>query len=154
MSYSLLLCVSPVGVLHWSLRSGTVDNVVFSDFLNRLPDGITLVLDNAKIHHATKSLIERDLPTVKQLAASKSITLKYTPPYAPHLNPVEFCFNTVRSELRKQKAWTEAKLVEAIQVIFRADKFSESSMDKLFKSINIIWGSAEVGVRAKVHTDV
>lgn len=51
VTYTLILCVCPIGGLDWSLRSDTVDSEVFSEFIGRLPDGITLMLDNAQMHH-------------------------------------------------------------------------------------------------------
>ena len=145
VSNSLLLCVCPVGVLNWSLRSGTIDSVVFAEFLGKLPNGITLLLDNARIHHATTSLESMGPPT--ELAIAKSIIMKYAPPYAPHLNLVEYCFNTVRHFLRSQEAWTEAKLIEAIKNIIKSGSFSKASMTKLFTSV--IWGSAAPDTRAR-----
>ena len=79
-------CVYPVGVLDWRLRSGTVDSIVTSDFLQKLPDGITPMLDSAKICHASQSLTDRGRPTVKELVDSKHIALNNVPPYVPHLN--------------------------------------------------------------------
>lgn len=70
VSYSLFLCICPVGVLNWRLRSGIINSVIFPEFLGQLPDGITVMLDNAKIHHATKSLRGRDLSSVRELATS------------------------------------------------------------------------------------
>ena len=84
-----------------------MDSEVFSEFLGRLPDGITLMLDNARIHHASHSLRDKGLPTIVEKAEAKNMTLKYIPAYAPHLNPVEFVFNTVRQLLRSREAWTE-----------------------------------------------
>lgn len=81
MTYTLILCVCPIGVLNWSLRSGTVDSEVFSEFLGRLPDGITLMLDNARIHHASISLRNKGLSTIAEQADAKNITLKYIPAY-------------------------------------------------------------------------
>lgn len=82
-----VLCICPIGVAYWSLRNGSIDSVVFSEIMARLPNSITLLLDNARIHHASKCLVEKGLPTIAELATSKSIALKFTPPYAPHLNP-------------------------------------------------------------------
>lgn len=96
VSYMLVLCIIPVGILYWSLRSGTIDAEAFCGTLKNLPDGVTLMLDNAWTHRASKCLLTKDLPV---LAASKSISLRFTPPYAPHLNPVEFTSNNTRSFL-------------------------------------------------------
>ena len=138
VSYMLTLCVSPKGVLHWDLRSGSITAEVFCDTLKRLPDGLTLMLDNARIHYASKCLIAKGLPTVKELAASKSISLKYIPAYAPHLNPVEFNFNTVRNLLRRKEAWTLRKLETALESLFRTDSFCQESQTKLFHKV-IFW---------------
>ena len=143
---SLLLCICPVGVLNWRLRSGTFDSIIFLDFLRQLPNGITLMLDNARIHHATKCLQDKGLPAVEELARSKSIDLMFTPPYAPHLNPVEYTFNTVRQLLRNQQAWTEAKLIRALTIALKSEAFSSASMTKLFRSV--LWGGPDPGTRA------
>ena len=147
VSYMLILCICPVGVLYWSLRSGTMDAEAFCETLKRLPDGITLMLDNARTHHATKCLSAKGFPTVAQLAASKFISLRFTPAYAPHLNPVEFTFNTVRNLLRRKEAWTERKLMDALRDLFTQEAFSEASMKKLFKSV--IFGGPHPGDRLR-----
>ena len=145
VSYMLVLCICPIGVLYWSLRSGSIDSVVFSEVMAKLPNGMTLLLDNARVHHASKCLVEKGLPTIAELAASKSITLKFTPPYAPHLNPVEFTFNTVRQLLRRAKPWTETELGQALTALFKTDSFSKDALTKLFKSV--VWGGARPGER-------
>ena len=132
VSYMLILSVCPVGVLHWTLRSGTINAEIFCNTLAKLPNGLTLILDNARIHHASKCLPEKGLPTVAELAESKSMDLKYTPPYAPHLNPVEFVFNTVRS---RKGAWTESSLAKSLASLFRSNPFGKKSMTKLFLSV-------------------
>ena len=116
----LILCVTPVGVVYWSIRSGTFDSEAFCEVLKNLPNGLNLMLDNARIHHATKCLIAKGLPTVAEIAESKSINLRYTPAYAPHLNPVDFAFNTVKSLLRQKEAWTEAALMRELSSLFKS----------------------------------
>ena len=37
-------------VLYWDLRSGTVTAETFCETLTKLPEGITLLLDNARVH--------------------------------------------------------------------------------------------------------
>lgn len=93
------------------------------------------MLDNARIHHASKCLSAKGLPTVKELAASKSISMKYIPAYAPHLNPVENNFNTVRTLLRRKEAWTLHKLDRALQNLFQGEMFCEKSQTKLFRKV-------------------
>ena len=143
VSYMLTLCVGPTGVLHWDLRSGSITAEVFCEILKELPDGITLMLDNARIHHASKSLTAKGLPTVQELAASKSVSLKHIPAYAPHLNPVEYNFNTVRNLLRRKEAWTLDKLKRVFNILFKGDSFRQESQTKLFQKV--VFGSPDPG---------
>ena len=46
----------------------------FCDVLAKLPNGVTILLDNARIHHAGKCLTAQGPPAVAELAESKSIT--------------------------------------------------------------------------------
>ena len=50
VSYMLILCVTPVGVVYWSIRSGTFNAEAFCEVLKNLPNGLNLMLDNARIH--------------------------------------------------------------------------------------------------------
>ncbi|GAQ91487.1 hypothetical protein KFL_007940050 [Klebsormidium nitens] len=54
--FSLLLCISSTGVVKWNLYQGSVDSVRFLEFLQELPMGSKIVLDNAAIHKSTNSL--------------------------------------------------------------------------------------------------
>ena len=83
-----------------------------------------------------------------ELAESKSISLKYIPAYAPHLNTVEFTFNSVRNLLRRKEAWTVDKLGNALEDLFKSESFSKESMTKLFKSV--IFGGPHPGQRLKI----
>lgn len=93
----------------------------FSEFLQELPCQSRLVLDNAVIHRATNVLSRQGLPTVPQIAESKQITLQYLPPYAPVLNPVELCFNTIRTYINRERPllidYTEGAVGTLSQVV-------------------------------------
>ena len=102
VTYMVTLCISPVGVLYWNARTGSITAETFIEILERLPDGLTLMLDNAPVHHANKCLWKKGLNSVAELAEKKSISLKFIPSYAPHLNPVEHTFNLVRNLLREE----------------------------------------------------
>ena len=135
VSYMVTLCISPVGVLYWNLRDGTINAETFIEVLKKLPDGLTLMLDNCSIYHANKCLWKTGFQSVAEVADEKSITLKFIPSYAPHLNPVEYTFNLVRNLLRRKKAWTEQKLVNALTELFKTESFSQEAMTELFKSV-------------------
>lgn len=51
---------------------------------------IILVLDNARSHHAKKTVSK---------ARELKITLVFLPPYSPDLNPVEFIWKTIKREV-------------------------------------------------------
>ena len=117
------------------IRSGTFDAEAFCEVLKKLPNGLNLMLDNARIHHARKCLIAKGLPTVAEIAEPKSINLRYTPAYAPHLNPVESVFNTVKNLLRQKEAWTKAALMRELSSLSKTKAFSKEPMTKLFLSV-------------------
>lgn len=50
--------------------------------------------------------------------------------YAPHLNPVEFCFNTVRNFINRREPRMEEELREAVAEAIRS--LRPESLDKLF----------------------
>ena len=95
-AYSLLLCIGHSGYTSWSLFEGAVTGKRFQDFLNRLPPGSDLILDNAAIHRAARVLRLQGVPTISETADAQGIGLRYLPPYTPQLNPVELAFNTIR----------------------------------------------------------
>ncbi|MCP4236656.1 MAG: hypothetical protein GY770_24245, partial [Aestuariibacter sp.] len=47
--------------LLWTLQRNSSTGVSFQEFVSKLPMGCVLVLDNARIHHATKSLTGQGL---------------------------------------------------------------------------------------------
>ena len=140
------LCISPIGVLYWNVRTGSITAETFVEILKKLPDGLTLILDNAPVHHATQCLWEKGLKSVAEVAKEKSISLKFIPAYAPHLNPVEYTFILVRTLLRRRKAWTEEELLQALTELFRTDSFLQKGMTKLFRSV--IRGGPNPGERS------
>ena len=135
VSWMLTLCISAAGFVFWDMRDSTINAEVFSEFLRRLPDGLTLILDNASVHHANKCLWAKGLQSVAEVAEGESIQLKFIPSYAPHLNPVEHTFNLVRNLLRRKKAWTEVELRQGLTEMFQTNAFSPSSVQKLIRSV-------------------
>ena len=115
-AHSLLLCISSAGVLSHTFVEGAITARLFADFLTRVPHDAQVVLDNARIHHATNVLRRQGLPTVPEVAARRGLTMSYLPPYAPKANPVELCFNTIKSHVKREQprnANSLAKCVDA-----------------------------------------
>ena len=120
--FSLLLCVrndTENPVVAWHMIEGGVKAVQFQQILSDLEldeeEDVMIVLDNATIHKATNKLRNEGLSTIAELAEERGIILKYLPPYMPVLNPVEYCFNTIRHSVEAAKPRDEEELREAIE---------------------------------------
>jgi transposase len=122
--FSLLLCVrnnNANPVVTWLLVPGSITAVAFHGFLSNLDigetdvDDVMIVLDNARIHKATNILRNQGMSTIAELADERQITMNYLAPYMPTLNPVEYCFNTIRRIVEKNKPRDEATLRQSIQ---------------------------------------
>jgi transposase len=121
VSYSLILCVGinvANPIVSYKLNKGSVKGPVFHDFLKDI-DGeanCKLLLDNAAIHHASKSCeVVGKLP-ISKLAAEKNIDLVYLPKYSPQLNPTELCFGIIKRSIEKQRPSTYEQLEKAIEI--------------------------------------
>ena len=137
--FSLLLCVRPTGTVDSLLVEGATTSVIFRQFLETLPQGLTLILDNCSIHKATKSkLTKHGLPTIHETAERRSITLQYAVPYGPYLNPVEYVFQSIRQRVIRQRVNKEqprnaSELRQAISNGIVA--YSSDSMSALFHRV-------------------
>lgn len=121
MKFSLLLCINSAGVVKWNLYQGSVDAVRFLGFLHELPMGSKIVLDNVgAIHKSTNSLRHRGLPTISEAVGELAIDLQYLPPYAPHLNLVELCFNILRTHINGVAPRSEEDLRAALERAYRS----------------------------------
>jgi transposase len=118
--YSLALAVSAQGVAKWQLVQGGLKATDFLDFIKDLPTASTLCMDNASIHHATKSLERQGLPSIANSAAARSQRLVYLPAYSPQLNPAELCFNVIRSKVMRDRPRTYAQLTQAVTTAVEA----------------------------------
>lgn len=104
--FSLLVCLeeNSTAPVHSLMVEGAITGKLFQSFLATMPDslkGNTLLLDNAAIHHATKSLRQQGLPTICETASAKDITLKYIPPYSPQCNPTELFFASLKKRVQR-----------------------------------------------------
>ena len=98
---SLLMCISLDGIMYYQTQDGAYNAEEFAEFLEALADHfpqvhdgqVTLVMDNAPIHHAA---IVRDFLT------DNGIKHLFLPPYSPDLNPIENVFGMIKRRYRKQ----------------------------------------------------
>jgi transposase len=90
---SLLLAVSRAsGVVGYRLVKGSVSANTFLDFLRSLPLHKNVLLDNASIHRAH---------LVRDHCIANGIQLRFTPPYCPWYNPVEYTFSKIKGKFRR-----------------------------------------------------
>lgn len=109
------MCISTNGVVKWSLFNNTISAIIIREFISNInKNNSVLILDNARIHHASTSLKKEGLLSISETTISKNISLNYLPPYSPYLNPVEFCFNIIRFFVSKESPKTFITLKNVI----------------------------------------
>ena len=116
---SALVCISTRGVVSIDIKDGAYDSVEFVAFLTELAwqnqgllrGDVTLVMDNARIHHAVD---------VTQFLNENRIRHIFLPPYSPELNPIELLFGAVKAEYRKDgPAQTRVEMKRRVRETFR-----------------------------------
>jgi len=120
-NHTLILCIQNMkgrGVIKWELIKDGMKTEDFHKFIFNLnlpsKEKYFLLLDNLKVHRATKSCQKLGLSTIGELMVNKNIEPEYLPPYTPELNPVELCFNFLRNNTEKKKPRTTEELRESI----------------------------------------
>ena len=97
---SALVCISTAGIKSIEVKDGAFNSTDFVSFLtdlvNQSPEvsggGATVVMDNARIHHAVN---------VTRFLMEKGVRNIFLPPYSPELNPIELLFGTVKAQYRR-----------------------------------------------------
>ena len=84
-----------------------------------LTEQSVVILDNARIHHTAESRI-----LMEQVFEEKYY---FTPPYSPHLKPVEACFALIKEWIRKRE---EAALLAPVEYINRAFELHSIGQEK------------------------
>ena len=118
--FTLLVCIdqdSPSPV-HSILVEGPITGTLFQEFIASMPahlKGNTLILDNASIHHASKSLQQNGRPSIKDTAEERGLHLQYIPPYSPQCNPTELFFASLKKRVMKTLTTTSNTLQQVIK---------------------------------------
>ena len=137
VNQTLLLCVQNVNknvTISYKLIKGGAKSHDFHNFFSSIDFPTKerrVLLDNARIHHATKSCQKVGLSAIKELAKEKNAELVYLVPYSPQLNPAELCINFIRQYVKKYKARTDEKLAVAIEEAIKL--LREKDLTKFFK---------------------
>ena len=117
---SALVCISTDGIKNMMIKDGAYNSVDFvnylTDLVNQFPEvmrgGATLVMDNARIHHAV---------TVIRFLEEKGIRYIFLPPYSPELNPIELLFGTVKAQYRRDgPAQSREEMIQRITDTFHS----------------------------------
>jgi hypothetical protein len=84
-------------------KKGTIA-IDLHDFLLgvNFPNESCILLDNAKIHHAIKSLIKAKRLPIKELAIKIEVILKYLPARAPMIQPAELFINDIKGSIKRK----------------------------------------------------
>ena len=112
------------------MESSKAENVCqFLEEIQELNQGkrIILVLDNARSHHANKTVSK---------ARELKITLVFLPPYSPDLNPVEFIWKTIKREVSVKFIRSKQHLRNLIKNQFMKVENSLSFAKKWIETFN------------------
>jgi transposase/arginine repressor len=89
--YTILSAVGYDGLISQQVILGSVNGQLFKDFILNLPRNKIILLDNAPFHK-TKEFMK--------IVNENDIKLKFTSPYSPEWNPVEFYFSYLKNRYR------------------------------------------------------
>ena len=114
VNVSLLMCISPSGIVFFKVKVGSFKADDFVEFLEALADHfpevqsgqVSLVMDNAKIHHAR---------VTKEFLRENEIKHIFLPPYSPDLNSIEMVFGVLKHRYRSRgvvqnRAWMKRRI--------------------------------------------
>lgn len=90
---SLLLAIDRHGVVAHAVRKGSFNPASFTEFVNSLPPGRELIMDNVAFHRSN---------AVRNAALANG-TIHHTLPYCPWFNPVEHAFSVCKSWFRQAR---------------------------------------------------
>lgn len=90
---SLLMAIDCDGVVDHMTVTGGVNASKFVEFVDRLPCGRPVILDNASIHKAR---------VVKDAMARRHMLPLHPPPYSPWFNPIEMAFSWLKGKRRRE----------------------------------------------------
>ena len=107
-NYTLNLLHSFNGIDYFNILDGPSNGMELLNFFDEalllergngsavLERGDYVIMDNCGFHHG-----HRVEPVLRNMLQRCGITLIYQPPYSPHLNPCELCFNQIKAFLRR-----------------------------------------------------
>lgn len=117
---SVMATISQDGVVAYETLDGAYNKERMTNFINtklvpHLPQGSTVIMDNARFHHSE---------VVKTALTEAGVAVQYLPPYCPFLNPIEEFFSLAKAEAKKKipRAKTREQMKGIIEVVFEEMK--------------------------------
>jgi transposase len=99
-SYSSIAALSPLGIIAWAIYDCTITHIEFNHFLSerlqpRIARESVVIIDNARTHKTQESrtLMENIFDG----------NYYFSPPYSPHLKPIEKCFSLIKRFVRENE---------------------------------------------------
>lgn len=125
--YTLIATATAQGLFDYVIIDGTTKAATFFVYVvavlyHRLPPNAILVLDNATVHRSNMFRI---------VLLFLGIDILYLPPYAPHLNLVEYVFALLKSYMAKYRALEVFQVDTALPIIcdlLIAEQFDYTSL--------------------------
>jgi len=74
-----------------------------------------IIMDNLRVHKATKSCVNLKLSTIAELLSSKNVEIIFLPSYTPELNPIERFNHLLKGDVRSIEARTKERLESVIE---------------------------------------
>lgn len=92
---NLLSCIGWKGVVGFRIIEDSTSSIDFNSFvtelLSAIPEGSTLVLDNASFHQST---------ALQATVELNGLDFVFLPPYSPDLNPIELSYGWLKTNLK------------------------------------------------------
>ena len=104
------------GLVAPMLMAGSMNGDIFEAYvrdwlLPELKPGDVVLLDNLSAHKRT---------AIKQILRTKDVALVFLPPYSPEYNPIELCWNKIKTLVRQLAPRTRDALADATALALRA----------------------------------
>lgn len=124
---SLLMAISRNKVVKYYIKEGSINKEDFNNFINDIEKDYTYYnyfMDNARIHH--NKILKEQL--------NKKII--YNVPYCPEYNPIEYVFNTLKSEGKKENIKNIEDLKSLLDRKFMRLRY-DNYFEKSYKNLKI-----------------
>jgi len=139
------LIVSLNGPEYYDVIAGATNNIEFLQFFTRglnavnpitlrpvLQTGDIVIMDNLSVHHFDAGEV------LEEFLGEMGIELIYTPVYSPDLNPIEMCFNKLKTLLNYELKDVSDVNIE-LAVMLAMDRITHQDMIGFYKHTSYLF---------------